>query len=632
MTTHDNSTSVASSIASNQGADRRRGRAPLSAAAIFAAAVASADAMAQIVSNPVLVPNHVILNEVVVGTLEYIELYNPTNVAKPVNGLVLKTSYGVFGLGDVMNTLAPRQHLLLLRGRPEEARTSSDPAVMIKIVGAPILGAMGDTVVLETRTGTVLDAMSYGVTADTSALYRRAVTANQFPNGQFVDIGQEFTEVMIGRRGNSGDSNNLTADWALHGGANSYVATPLGRNNEVVGGDVYSIKAVQSRVNELFLNTYFANVTTASCSGYAGTDASSTATHAFAIDSSEFGNVLFTGPVSWNFQGGANGDYTIHYQGSMQSFPAAYQLDIDVAESRVGGNSTITLDADLFDVGPGGTHRPYHEVVTLGRTGVRGSYSIAQSRTLVDWFGVPRSTSVDQTIQWNVVGGQLASSASGVRIVRDYPTLPNRVWSGPNPVFTTETLTYSSLAQATSTGAEVVFPSYQSDFGGYGVADHQNARIDFVADLSNRRISVVRTADITYPDANGWLTRMNITANATQEPATGNIAIDGHLLESGNEYFTFTGFIDPPAGVRKWPTWGEVWEGTKTAGKWVGHAAATIVTGGVCAVATTATAGTMGITTLATLGTATPVAVGTTAAVGGACVYVSNIVFEATHP
>ena len=67
----------------------------------------------------------------------------------------------------------------------------------------------------------------------------------------------------------------------------------------------------------------------------------------------------------------------------VEGLAAAYaetgQFDLAVAEARVGGNTTLTVDADLFDLGVGGTHRPSHEVVTLGRTGVRGSYGIAQT-------------------------------------------------------------------------------------------------------------------------------------------------------------------------------------------------------------------------------------------------------------
>lgn len=136
---------------------------------------------------PVLALPGLLLSEVSPGpALSYIEVFNGLDVAVDLDGYHVETSTGSFPLDGLVEPLAPGGFFLLLHGNVAEAGVSDDPSVPCIIVSTATCGHISDTVLLRKPSGTLSDAMSYGLAPDPSLRYVEAVSQGQFEAGTFV--------------------------------------------------------------------------------------------------------------------------------------------------------------------------------------------------------------------------------------------------------------------------------------------------------------------------------------------------------------------------------------------------------------------------------------------------------------
>ncbi|MBK8180203.1 MAG: lamin tail domain-containing protein [Planctomycetes bacterium] len=592
-----------------------------------------------------LVPNSIVaaapwappalrINEVGIGDVEYVELFNGGASALSLSGCRITTSLGSVSLSNVTQLIPSGGYYVVARMRPADVGVSNDPTVPLKVVSAPMTGILADTVVLETAGGAVIDAMAYGTAAPTGPLYAKAVAAGQFPSGQFVNIGAEYGSLALGRNSQGKDNNNLASDWQPHGGAQAYCGSPMKANTAIPVGATETVKMIQARLNQVLLNIYGCDVTSAGHSGYTGNDANSNAVHSLKVQSPIHGALVLTGNLSHTFAGSASGGYTIKTTGTLKDAAAGVQLDVNVNDKRSGTTQTVTVTVNLKDLAGAMTQRPYTETVVLAGSGTRGNHAFQQTRSLTDWSGITRSTTASSNVQWTMANGILGSVLTNANIQRDFPIVPNIQTGSPNPPFTTERLTFSSTGTRRGDGFDIKYDSWVSDFGAYGQADHQGARMSVTVDDSGQNFQAERVANVTFPSPSGIHTAINVQSSMAVDRATGNIAIESKLFNGAVLLGTATGFIDPAPVVStvQGGFWSSLGSGLWTATKWVGHIGATVVVGGACALGTVVVTGAAGIVDVATLGAATPGSVTAVVVTGGGCVYLSNLTYSATTP
>lgn len=525
------------------------------------------------------------INEVGIGGLEYVELFNGGSSALSLSGCRLTTGSGTISFADVTQLIPAGGYYVLARTGPADVGVSNDPSVPLKTVSVPLTGLLSDTVLLETSAGAVIDAVAYGSSAPLGALYSKALAAGQFTSGQFVSLANEYGSVALGRNAQGRDTNSLAADWTTHGGVDGYCGSPCAVNRGIPAGASETVKMVQARLNQVLMNVYGCDVTNASHVGASGSDGNSSAIHTLHVQSPTLGLLKLTGLLSYKFQGAAGGDYTIRLLGALQDAAAGVQLDVDVRDQKIGASQTLTLTVNLKNLTGALTQRPYSETVVLAGSGARGNHTLSQTRSLTDWFLITRSTAATQSIRWVLAGGVLQSVASDASIQRDWPIVPNVPGGTPNPPYTTERLTFASTCTPRDDGFDLKFGAFQSDFGSFGIADHRNAGLSVTVDDSGSHVSAVRVADVTYPSPAGFTTAMRIQTDLTIDPQSGNVASDTQLYDGPQLLGSLQGFIDPPAQGSGWKRLlGEL----VGHAKWLGHVAATVISGSACAVATSA--------------------------------------------
>jgi hypothetical protein len=117
------------------------------------------------------------INEVGIGGLEYVELFNGGSSALSLSGCRLTTGSGTISFADVTQLIPAGGYYVLARTGPADVGVSNDPSVPLKTVSVPLTGLLSDTVLLETSAGAVIDAVAYGSSAPLGALYSKALAA-----------------------------------------------------------------------------------------------------------------------------------------------------------------------------------------------------------------------------------------------------------------------------------------------------------------------------------------------------------------------------------------------------------------------------------------------------------------------
>ena len=107
----------------------------------------------------------------------------------------------------------------------------------------------------------------------------------------------------------------------------------------------------QARLNQVLANIYGCDVTNASHVNYAGTDASSSATHKLVVRSPILGALTLTGNLTYTFIGAGSGDYSVKMQGALQDAAAGVQLDVYVNDQKGGTTQTVELIVNLKNLG-----------------------------------------------------------------------------------------------------------------------------------------------------------------------------------------------------------------------------------------------------------------------------------------
>ncbi|MEW5748969.1 MAG: lamin tail domain-containing protein [Candidatus Thermoplasmatota archaeon] len=238
------------------------------------------------------------ISEVAAGPFQsYIELYNNTNSQVSLDGYSIETATGQYSLSGLGAPLAPQNYFLLLQGHPSEVGVSTDPEVPCIIIDEPTCGHVTDTVLLRNPSGVVTDAMSYGVTQDTSSRYLDAVAAGQFASGDFLYVGTEFAELVIGRDRTNTDTNSI-ANWGTSGGPDALVGSPFSANTEFPSSEEMWGTFFQAFLAGVVSPPYFdITMCDASYAGYSGTGPDSSATHTIVFE----GSIL--GPGQWSLIG-----------------------------------------------------------------------------------------------------------------------------------------------------------------------------------------------------------------------------------------------------------------------------------------------------------------------------------------
>jgi len=522
-----------------------------------------------------------VINEVCLGSPgpAFVEIRNLSASPQSLAAVTLETSQGVFSLSDVTPTLPAGAYFVVSESSVQNAGISPDG--LSKCFASHILDQMVDTVLLK-RSGQLQDAMSYGTQVDTSARYNAAVNAHEFTAGQFVNINGEFEFTSIGRSGNSADTNNLASDWRTHGGINACRQSAGDPNTAIFAGEDCSVSRLQAFINEALRNVYGISVTSASHANYIG-DANSTATHTFDVTNTDFGTRTIVGSATHDFTPSSSpgvGDYSIHNNGSFTDGTLTFSITLD--EQRTGNVSTLSMTASV--AAPNGVTYPYTESQTYTRSGVRGNYSVAHTRTSTAWDGVQRNVTSTETITWSLSAGVINSTASAVSITADFPPAATSPYSYtswvqagsqspmPNAVYTSETTTFNSVTQVTNGVLTMNFSNYNISHGTYGSATHTN--MVFTSSMSGSTLS----ASYTY-DFNGPLgtTHFSTQTTGNYDSLTGDISLHGNFYKDGQLVSSTDSYIDP-----------KLWGWLKKTLQWAGNIVCTAVVGSVCYLGTCA--------------------------------------------
>lgn len=570
-------------------------------------------------------PPNIVINEVHVGGLgvPFIELRNLSNKAQSLAGMNIESSQGSVSLGAAP-AIPAGGYFAIARTPASEAGLTPDGRTLR--VGSPFLHVTKDTLLLKSG-NQILDAVSYGTTRDTSSRYNAAVSAGQFLSGQFVNISGCFTQCTIGRKASSADTNNLAMDWDLHGGANSYNASPLAANSATLTGEKATVQHFQQIFNQGLANGLGFNVTYADHALFMAGNPSTTQ-HSFHIEAESFGTYTLTGAGSDQFVPLSNGQYDIVSQGSFAD--GAFMILASITErvrtnsqSRSVALSVITEAGDQFD---------YIEDATYTYTGSWGAYSIDQLRTVQAWDGVTRTTNCTQSMNWNPSLAEVTMLSSTVKLSRDFPANPPSiadysVWlagggigQAPNAPYTIEKIDYQCVGSLTGSSLKLTYPLYTIDHGAHGSAVQNDTRL--VASATSPTDGLI---SYSYDFVGPTMASVEQVVNASLSLPSFDVALNGELLIDGASLATFSQYIDPLRGPALAQDGGGFWA-------WVGWGVATAVTGAACAIGTTATAVGTGLATVATWGAATPAMIGGTGAAAGACAVASTFVGNSLWP
>ncbi len=574
---------------------------------------------------PAAPPPSIVINEVHVGGVgvPFIELRNLSSKAQSLAGMTIESSQGSVSLG-VAPSIPAGGYFVIARTPASEAGLTPDGWTLR--VGSPFLHVTKDTLLLKSG-GQILDAVSYGTTRDTSSRYNAAVSAGQFLSGQFVNISSCFTQCTIGRKASSADTNNLATDWDLHGGANSFNASPLVANAATLSGEKDTVQHFQQIFNQGLVNGLGFNVTYADHALFLAGNPSTTQ-HSFHIEAGSLGTYTLTGAGSDQFVPLSNGQYDIVSQGSFAD--GAFKVLASITE-RVRTNSqsrsvaltVITAAGDQFD---------YIEDATYAYTGSWGAYSIDHVRTVQAWDGVTRTTNSTQSMNWNPSLAEVTMLSSTVKLSRDFPANPPSIadysaWvagggigQAPNAPYTTEKVDYQCVGSLTGSSLKLSYPLYTIDHGAYGSAIQDNTLL-MASALSPTDGIVSYSYDFVGPT----MANVEQVVNTSLSLPSFDFALNGELLIDGASLATFSQYIDPLRGPALAQEGGGFWS-------WVGWGLCTAVTGAACAIGTTATAVGTGLATITTWGAATPTMIAGTGAAAGACAVASTYVGNSLWP
>jgi hypothetical protein len=565
-----------------------------------------------------------VINEVHVGGLgtPFIELRNLSSKAQALSTVTIESSQGVISLASAPPV--PAGGFFTIARSPASA-AGLTPDGRTLLVGSALLHVMKDTLLLK-DSSQIVDAVSYGTTRDTSARYSAAVGAGQFGAGQFVNTSSCYTQCTIGRKASSSDSNNLGVDWDLHGGANSFNASPGEPNAASLTAEKDTVQHFQEIFNQALVNGIGFDVQYADHLQFTAGNPSTTQ-HEFHVDAGTFGLSVLSGASTDQFVALSNGQYDLVSQGVFQD--GSLMISASITErvrthshSRSVALSIVTDQGDQYD---------YSEDAESTYTGAWGAYSIAHERTVIAWDGISRTTTSTQSIGWNPALAEVTTLSSTVKLSRDFPANPPSIvdyanWvagggvgQSPNAPYTTEKIDYQCVGSLTGSSLKLVYPTYSIDHGQFGSAVQNNTLL--VATPTSATDTVVTYG---YDFVGPTNASVEQTIQASIDFATLDIALNGEMFLNGASLATFSQYIDPlrgPAAVQG----GGVWA-------WVKWGAATFVTGAACALGTTATAIGTGLATVTTWGATTPLMLGGTGAAAGACAVASTAVGNSLWP
>jgi len=573
--------------------------------------------------------NGVVINELDAGPLSsYVELFNSGPNAVSLDDVTVETSRGVFQWGGFPDDLQPGEYAAAFASQPEDASVSTDPSIKIMIVGEPLLGALTDTVLLK-QAGSIVDAVTYGVSQDTSSRYTAAVLAGEFASGTYIDCSAQLGEMCLGRSALSEDTNDLSSDWEFTGGRDAYVGSPLEPNSAILGGEDYAVEIFQEMVNQIGINTYLRfDVSAASYANYSGVDSASSADHTFTISGPGIGNdVTMTGTASFTFTPMGRSSARTTVSGTLESGTgkslsvSATQVISPMTSSGMSEVSAVlTVPLGVFS---------YSETVSLTSTGTRGAYSVAQNRSQQGNYGVQRFSSVAGTCAWEVSDGIITANDFSFDIVRDWPITDFPITqASPRPPFTTESFTLSGQSAMTGTGNayKVDFDDYSIDYGAeYSQGNVSNAFVRYTSDPELEQAVATNHMLVEY---GSLYSDIRVVATMTDELEAKEYTVSSvvylNTMPSGYSLAT----VDPATAV-DWGKWKKrIKSGAKVGVRWglIG------VTGAACAVGTTLTGAIAVGATAGSAGTLSGPGLVATGVVGGLCAVATTVVVEGTAP
>lgn len=576
------------------------------------------------------------INEINVGGpgAFFVEIVNNSGQTQDLGSILIQSSQGVLSLSSAP-PLAPGEYFIVNRG--EGTGPYSNSSIDSPILGSlspagdsmsfsqPLMHVMKDTVVL--RDGDmIIDAVSYGTSKDDSALYNEAVAAGEFAPGTFVDTSFSYSSVNLGRNGSSADTNLLSDDWALHGGADSFNISPGAANVKSFTSEKEVVRHFQTIMNQGLVNGLGINVTYADHSNFGGSFPLTT-DHSFTTDSPEFGQHVLAGPSVDYFVPTVNGQYDIYSYGTFTDGSLMVTgLFIETVRTQFQSRY-VSLVVTLAN----GDQYEYTEGEAFTYTGTWGDYVVDQTRTVTAWDGIERSTASNQKISWDPKMAEVTSMTTETAISRDYPANPPMITAyqawvdngsvglSPNAPYTTEIINFVSSSSLNASGVVIDFDNYTIDHGAFGSAVQENCSI-----------TMTRTGFSSIEATNSYFFNGPVPTEVSQQVNVSiffpseDMSIQGVYSHDDVAVATFNQYIDPVrcASLRGEPGF---WS-------WVGWGLATAVTGAACAVGTTITATATGLATVTTLGAATPGMVMGTGAVGGLCATASTAVGNGLWP
>ena len=410
------------------------------------------------------------------------------------------------------------------------------------------------------------------------------------------------------------------SDWALHGGVNSYNASPLNGNASTLSKEDDTVFHFQTVMNQVLVNSIGINVAYATHGTFSAGNPSTTQ-HTFTVDGPDFGPHVLSGSSSDQFVPLGNGEYDTVSSGTFADGSLSIYLsfvDRVRAASQSRSIAFILVDSQ-------GNAYDYAEEDSSVFTGSWGNCLTTHDRTVDGWDRIRRTSHYSQTLAWAPSLAEVTALTSSVGLTRDFPSNPpsitayaNWLASGgmgtpPNAPYCTEKITFQCNANVVAGGLQLTYPTYTVDHGQHGFASQNNCKMDALRTGGNE---ITATYVYNFSVAANALVKQ--VAVATLAPTSKDIAMTGNLSINGLNAAGFTQYIDPirtPMVQGHTGFWATVWWG-----------AATFVTGAACTVGTIGTAIATGASTVATLGALTPVMVTACGAAGGTCAVATGAV------
>ncbi len=543
--------------------------------------------------------------------LSYIEIHNGSTVSISLDGFSLESASGSFQLGGLPDALDPAEYFVLLQGHPVEVGVSPDPLVPCIIVAEPTCGVLADTILLRDPKGSVVDALAYGVVADTSNRYQAAVDAGQFSAGSFVDVGAEFEQLVLGRNAQNLDTNHLS-DWSTGGGADALVGSPFGPNSTVPEGEDLWVEAFQGYFSKTISQEYYGfRVVTGSFSNFIGDAAASTVAHSITVNGPIFGSadVVLTGTVDNRLTYLAQGRYATECEGKLFDSTATYGVEFRFRR-EVGGARDVTVIS--AKVQSGTTVYPFDLEVLREFTGQRGTYDESITRTLLMWSGTPKISAGSQAVQWSLGGdGSIARVDCSGSFSRPFPLSDGAIGQPATPPITMESMELDFHYDRAEGPSRLTWDKMEFDYGqGIPSIIGKDMTVTWSGAYGSPLVSqmtgsfLVGTLSIPYVSTS--TKALSQDAKLTHWTVSNSVA-NVDLYASDVTY-------DPLLG--EGDGW---WDRARRAVRWTGKAMGTVAMTGIglvgCGMTTAGGAALGGGVTLGTLGTATPA--GLAAAGGG---------------